>query len=548
MSGNELMTVPQSTPRAVDSTQARRARQGRDVGRRRAESVTIFAVAATCYVLLGNWLISQIHLVGFETLEHVNRAVMLWHNDPPKLASIGVDGPPLLTAVLAPVTIVAPWASSLAIVPVVSAFAMAGVLVVANTLMRRCGLQLAMRVPILVVVGINPMWLYHASGGRPDTVASLLLVAALGSLLAWYVTADIRFVLGAGTLLGIMFLGSYSALLWAVPAAVMVAAVLARARATGDEIEGTLIGFGMPLAYLSAGWLVLVTIAVGNPVDLVERSSAPAPLLGSVLADTLALVAAASPLTFVVLPALIVAAVRHKDIPSWFLAAALLIAALLPAAEALARTTEEPFAHHEGLRLFMVTLVGAVWALSALSLSRGPAVLALIALLLAGVPWTWQQMQTYPHQRTEANFIDGLRTQRSQEGRESRSGGRVGIDSEIAMANYLKDNLAEPSSVLTDDAQTYSVMLLTGRPWLFLDRVDHGDAAWFKERENPGPGVTHVLISTHPDDLIAEAYPDWLTQDSRAVVFRTDRYLLIELDRSTSADSGAMPEPIEGEQ
>ena len=46
------------------------------------------------------------HVVGFETLDRLNRALMVWHNDPAKLSAIGFDYPPLATLLIAPLAVV----------------------------------------------------------------------------------------------------------------------------------------------------------------------------------------------------------------------------------------------------------------------------------------------------------------------------------------------------------------------------------------------------------------------------------------------------------
>ena len=46
------------------------------------------------------------HVVGFETLDRLNRALMVWHNDPSKLSAIGFDYPPLATLLITPLAVV----------------------------------------------------------------------------------------------------------------------------------------------------------------------------------------------------------------------------------------------------------------------------------------------------------------------------------------------------------------------------------------------------------------------------------------------------------
>ncbi len=62
------------------------------------------------------------------------------------------------------------------------------------------------------------------------------------------------------------------------------------------------------------------------------------------------------------------------------------------------------------------------------------------------------------------------------------------------MARYITDHVQQPNAILTDDSQTLEVMLLSGRPDLFLDRIDHGDMAWRRVLNNPFGRVKYFLL------------------------------------------------------
>ena len=62
------------------------------------------------------------------------------------------------------------------------------------------------------------------------------------------------------------------------------------------------------------------------------------------------------------------------------------------------------------------------------------------------------------------------------------------------MARYITDHVHQRNAILTDDSQTLEVMLLRGRPDLFLDRIDHGDMAWRRVLDNPFGRVRYFLL------------------------------------------------------
>ncbi|HYF73384.1 MAG TPA: hypothetical protein VD864_11225, partial [Nocardioides sp.] len=80
-------------------------RRPNDVERRWWESALVFAFFTVAYTWFGYWVVVDLHVVGFETLDRLNRALMVWHNDPAKLSAIGFDYPPLATLLIAPLAI-----------------------------------------------------------------------------------------------------------------------------------------------------------------------------------------------------------------------------------------------------------------------------------------------------------------------------------------------------------------------------------------------------------------------------------------------------------
>lgn len=84
-----------------------------------------------------------------------------------------------------------------------------------------------------------------------------------------------------------------------------------------------------------------------------------------------------------------------------------------------------------------------------------------------------------------------------------------GIDplADARMARYVLRHVHDPNAILTDDAQTYDVIIRTGRPTLFADRIDHGDAFWGELAHQPFGRVQYLLFSRLPNDRLTAIYP-----------------------------------------
>jgi hypothetical protein len=112
-------------------------------------------------------------------------------------------------------------------------------------------------------------------------------------------------------------------------------------------------------------------------------------------------------------------------------------------------------------------------------------------------------MRTFPYRYDEGAFLAALTTGRDQSHR------LAGLDprADRAMARYVLAHVHRSDAILTDDAQTFGVVLLSGRPDLFVDQIDHGDARWLQAAEHPYRKVRFLLISDIAIDLLNRMYP-----------------------------------------
>lgn len=512
-------------------------RRPNDVPRRWWESVLVFAFFTVAYTWFGYWVVVDMHVVGFETLDRLNRALMVWHNDPAKLSAIGFDYPPLATLLIAPLAIFRGLVTSLAVVPLASAVFAAFTMVALNTMMRRALVAGPLRYAVLLALGANPMVLLYATTGTRHFVWIALVVTALGALFAWYITADVRFVMLGGIAFSIASLAGYTSLVFFLLSAIMIGAILARLGADGTEVEGTVVGFASPTVYVIALWTVFNLILLLNPFAWITRSSDAAASGGletfsavELLRATGELVLYGAPIAIIVLPALIFAGFARGNPFALWLGMMLGASILLPSMAVVLRLTDSPMLMRNSLPILLISVIGAIWlARSAEEGSTLVAALVVVALVIS-IPWTLQAMKTYRYQNLEAPFAAAITTGQSQEGAQTLNREKVGIVSEQAMAKYIANNVSRDNSILTDNAQTYAVMMLTGHPEYFFDRIDHSDGPWKVAARDPGKyDIDYLLMSaTDNGDLLTKLYPDAAAgSDAQLqVVYRTPRYVL----------------------
>lgn len=532
-------TVPLRESVHADMVQSPVARS--EDGSHRIENLLVFFITVLGYAAVGIWLVTDVHVVSFESLDRLNRALMALHNDPAKLTAIGFDYPPLSVLVLTPFAVSSELARSLAALPIASAL-FAGVAAIAlNSLLRRCRIPGPYRIAILLALAVNPLVIVYASTGSRQIVWVSLMLAGVTSVVKWFVTAQIRYILISGLTFSIAGLAGYGSLVWAILAAFLIGVVLQRQGARQAEVEGTVVGFASPVVYVIVVWTVFNAVILGNPFSWLTRSlssvdetagTTGADRLVEVLQDLGSVVLATSPLTIAVVPLLIFAAFRRRDELAGWLAVCIMAAIAAPGVSVFLRSDDSHVLMRDGLPVLVLTVAGACWLVRSVANGQAVGSVIVVLALLGSGAYTFHEMKDYPHQNLESSFYLAVTTGDSQEGEITAAGQQVGILSEQAMAGYIRRNVTTDGSILTDNSQTYAVMLLTGRPQLFFDRVDRGDGEWFKAANDPGKGVRYLLLSrSTADDRLSQIYPDAATGTDTALqpVYTTDRYVLVSV-------------------
>jgi hypothetical protein len=266
-------------------------------------------------------------------------------------------------------------------------------------------------------------------------------------------------------------------------------------------------------------------------VDTSGVSAVPVTLLHA-LHETFTLAWSSAPLSLLVIPVLLGAAlIKRSELAAW-MAAFSLLALLSPATEALLYHDATQIQLDKGLPLLMMSVYGAAVLYKSFQTLRPLIALALIAGLAGSVALVWHGMSTFPYQNLEQAFHRAITTGRSQEGTVSRGGIGVGISSELAMAQYIDTHVHAKKSVLTDNSQTYAVILLTGHAGLFHTRIDHGDTPWLRAVKHPPASVKYMLVAQDASgDLIRQTYPHASTGQTvgLTVAYSDPRYTLLSV-------------------
>jgi hypothetical protein len=483
-------------------------------GRHGSRILFLFAFAA--YFAIGAYTTIHLHVVLGDAESRLTHAYDVFWNAPPKLAALGFVWPPLMSAVFLPFALVRPLATSLWALPLMTAIAGAGLLTTLERALRHVGMGAAARLAIVALFGINPMVAAYAANGMSEILAQWLLTLAVVAFVRWYSDRLSRQLVLVGVFMTLGTLVRYELALWLGVLLPAIGLMVADRKRSRLEFEASVVAVLAPVVYALAVWTVLNWSILGSPFAwLHEETTQTFVITRSMQRLNFGLVhvvwyvvrenALLFPLTFAVAGALMVHGSLKRNVMSWTLALALLLNVATTVAIAVATHTPHIYELRFNIRTMPLTIVGVAWLYrsSVSRTARSALVLATIAALALTIPLTWHTMKTFPVRLDEEQFTAAIATGRDQ------SHLVRGLDpvADRAMARYVVAHVHTPNAVLTDDSQTFGVILATGRPELFADRVDHGDAKWIQTAIHPYRKVRYLLFSWISQDQLGRLYP-----------------------------------------
>jgi hypothetical protein len=523
--------------------------QQRGGSRQRLESLAIFVSFGVAYGLLGYWLVVHQKVVTFDSLQRLSNAYLAWHGVPPKLAAIGFSLPPLQSIVLLPFTIISSMATSLIALPISSAVFGGLTMVAFNRLLDRCDFPAVLRYPLILLIGLVPTLAFYASGGGAEMISLFLLTGAVSSLIAWFRTVDTRFLITSAIAFSFAVMADYGNIIYLLLAGAMVATVLARHGADDAEVEGSMITYMAPAFYAVALWCLINWLIVSSPFGWIDEASqatvniaashlpAHSASLVRAFADSLRLALNAAPLSLVIAPALIaVAVVQRNELAGW-LAAFTIVAIFRPGAEAMLHSNIADLQMNLSPPQILMAVTGAAWIYQSFPDARSLIGGLLAVGLVATVVVVWHGTATYPYQNMEQAF-HGAIADSGTKPQSSRGGYSVGVTQETQMADEIRAHVHASDAILTDNSQTYGVVLLSKEPRLFRTRLSSGGGGVFSaDVRNPTRAIEYFLIAYRdPSDALHKAYPTAVSGNlaGLTVVFKDARYALVSVAPGTS--------------
>ena len=498
----------------------------------------VFLVAFAGYMLLGWQVVHNQHLIIFDATARLAHAYFVFWNDPGKLASIGFVWAPFSTLVFLPFALIKPLATSLAALTATSAFFAALMMAV---LVRGCallGMPRWQRLPLVLLFAVNPMILYYAVNGMSETPFLALLTISVYFFIRWFVEGKPQWLVPCGLAMATAVLTRYEVLGFALIMAVAIPFLAAGKHRSQDELEGSTLAFLAPLVNGMGLWIFFNWLILGEPLFWLQQQigiggnggettagaptpatvastgpSGPAPPTRTeVLRQLIEVNAQMFPLVLIVIPALLAAfawsrragatlAARTNGLMSFWLA--LLVAAnLITTAILVLKSPQTNLLQlRYNMRALPVAILALAWLWYVASGNKRRLIvwLAGMAILAGTIPLTWHAMQTWKYQYEENVFVQALKTGKDQEGTNAGGPYTIGNVDDRDMAAWITKHVPKTKdAILTDDGQTFGVMLAQGHPDLFFDRIDKGDGKWKQVVDRPWGKVAYILVARYP--------------------------------------------------
>ena len=493
-----------------------------------AGGLTLFVTAFAAYFALGYRIVVQQHVIPFDAMARLAHAYFVWWNAPPKLAAIGFVWPPLSTIVFLPVAGIRPLATSLVALPLTTAFFAATLLVLLDRVLALARLGWKRRLPLVVLFGVNPMIVFYSVNGMSEIVYLTFLVAGVYFFLRWFLSRESRFIVLTAVAFSFGVLSRYEVITWVVLLTVALVAAMIRQHVSRTEIEGSVVAYLAPVVYAIGLWLFVNWLILGNALYFLTQqapgfaqstptTTPPPPGVGTAHIPPSTITRELVTLnwhlfvpTIIVTVALLVAFAMRRDLMSAVIAGFIALNAFFTGVLIWTSGNLGLLQLRYNMRAMPLAIAGVAWLLITARSSAGAngdlARVARAARRRAADDVAHDADVPLPVPRAGVHARDLHRA--DQEGKTSIGGYVVGIGPERQMADWITKNAHGRDAILTDDAQSFAVMLLTGHPDWFVDRIDGGDTQWLATLDQPFGKVQYLLVSSiATNDLARYRYP-----------------------------------------
>ena len=189
---------------------------------------------------------------------------------------IGFVQPPLPALLQLPIVLLVPWLATTGLAAnLLGALSAGAAAILLLGLAAECGLRRAWRWPLVALFALHPLVLGPAACGAPMALLTALLMGASWALLRWARTESLRDLIAASLVLSGALITRYEAVFIVVGALIYLGWRTWRQDRSPEKLEGTLITFALPIAYVAGIWIIANWAIMGDPWFFVRETFGP---------------------------------------------------------------------------------------------------------------------------------------------------------------------------------------------------------------------------------------------------------------------------------
>jgi hypothetical protein len=356
-------------------------------------------------------------------------------------------------------------------------------------------------------------------------------------------------------------------MLYALLIVPIMTAAMIRQRVSRDALEGSLIAYLAPIAYAMGLWLFMNWLVLGDAIAFLHGGvpktganvnptshpgSTPVPALAVPKLPVRHIVDSLVTLnwqlflpTLIVMGALLLAAVVRRDLMALALVAAIGTNAFTTFLLMTQSGQDADLQLRYNMRAMPLSIIGICWLYGGWRRQATRTVVAVagIVVVALAIPRTWHMMDTFPYQYGEQAFTRAVGAGEDMQGKAIVRSYVMGVKPDQEIAAYIDRHIRKRDAIITDDAQSLTVMLLSGHPDYFFDRIDEGDARWYEAARGPFGRFRYALVTVTSMpvqvngfilDWMRFVWPNLVVTPHRAtpgftLIYENSRYRLYEI-------------------
>ncbi len=227
----------------------------------------IFISFFILYLAIAYYLVFDLQFVFGDAVSRTEKAFLVFHDDMPKISSIGFIWTPLPSLLQVPLVLIKSLARYGLSGNIVSALFGALSCLYIYKFIDRVHLNGFFKIIFLMLFGLNPMIAFYSSNGMSEAIIIFFMILASWYFLKWSESKEIKDIIFLGVILSLGFFTRYEAIPFAlVTGFLIIFLYYGKIKIKFNEIEGNIILYALPIVGSVLLWIGINWLIMGDPL------------------------------------------------------------------------------------------------------------------------------------------------------------------------------------------------------------------------------------------------------------------------------------------